>query len=79
MLNDPIAANAPAANSSESPGKKGVNTKPVSAKMIKNKIAYEITPYVEIICPKCVSMCKMNSMMAVRICIDFEYSKFVAN
>jgi len=33
------AASAPTANSSESPGRNGVTTKPVSAKMIVNRIA----------------------------------------
>ncbi len=32
------AANVPAANSSESPGRKGVTTRPVSQKMITNRI-----------------------------------------
>ena len=32
------AASAPAANSSESPGRNGVTTKPVSAKMMTNRI-----------------------------------------
>jgi hypothetical protein len=32
-------ASAPAAKSSESPGRNGVTTKPVSAKMIANRIA----------------------------------------
>jgi len=31
---------APAANNNESPGRKGVTTNPVSAKMIMNKIRY---------------------------------------
>lgn len=34
----PCATKAPAAKSKESPGKKGVTTKPVSAKMIKKRI-----------------------------------------
>jgi len=35
---DPFAAKAPAANNIESPGKSGNITKPVSTKIIKNKI-----------------------------------------
>ena len=34
---DPEAAKAPAANSSESPGRNGVTTKPVSQKTIRNR------------------------------------------
>ena len=34
----PTAATAPATNNKESPGKNGVTTNPVSAKMIRNKI-----------------------------------------
>ena len=36
--------NAPTANSSESPGRIGVTTSPVSQKMIANRIAYVQTP-----------------------------------
>ncbi len=39
MLSSPVAHKAPAANSSESPGRNGVTTKPVSAKTIVNRIA----------------------------------------
>jgi hypothetical protein len=35
----PVAANAPVANSSESPGKKGVTTNPVSANTIRKRSA----------------------------------------
>jgi hypothetical protein len=35
----PVAAIAPAANSSESPGRNGVTTSPVSANTIANRIA----------------------------------------
>jgi hypothetical protein len=38
MLLSGFAIIAPAANKSESPGKNGVTTKPVSAKIIKNRI-----------------------------------------
>ncbi|MNW06022.1 hypothetical protein D3C71_2023580 [compost metagenome] len=34
----PFAINAPTANNIESPGKNGVTTKPVSAKIIKKRI-----------------------------------------
>ena len=36
--NEPLAAKAPIANKSESPGKNGKTTTPVSQKIIKNKI-----------------------------------------
>ena len=36
-LRSPLATNAPIKNSSESPGKKGVRTNPVSQKIIKNR------------------------------------------
>jgi hypothetical protein len=39
MSSDPPAASAPAAKSSESPGRKGVTTSPVSAKTIANRMA----------------------------------------
>ena len=35
----PVAASAPATNNSESPGRNGVTTKPVSQKIIRNRIA----------------------------------------
>ena len=38
MLSQPKAANVPAANSSESPGRNGVTTSPVSQKMIAKRI-----------------------------------------
>jgi hypothetical protein len=37
---DPIAATVPAANNSESPGKKGVTTNPVSQNMTTKSIRY---------------------------------------
>ena len=44
MSNTSTAASAPAVNSSESPGRKGVTTNPVSANTIKNNRAYTHTP-----------------------------------
>ena len=38
------AATAPAANSSESPGRNGVTTRPVSAKMIAKRMTYSHVP-----------------------------------
>jgi hypothetical protein len=38
-LREPVAAMAPRAKRNESPGRNGVTTKPVSAKMIRKKIA----------------------------------------
>ncbi|MNC85708.1 hypothetical protein D3C83_13200 [compost metagenome] len=35
----PAAATVPATNSSESPGRNGVTTRPVSQKMMRNRIA----------------------------------------
>ncbi len=43
ILNAPIAAKVPAANNKESPGRKGVNTKPVSANIMTNPVIYSIT------------------------------------
>ena len=37
----PVAASAPAANSNESPGRNGVTTRPVSAKMTAKSPAYD--------------------------------------
>jgi hypothetical protein len=39
------ADSAPATNSSESPGRNGVTTRPVSQNRIKNRMAYTQTPY----------------------------------
>jgi len=39
MFSAPVAASAPAANSSESPGRNGVTTSPVSANTMTNRIA----------------------------------------
>jgi hypothetical protein len=41
----PLAAAAPHTNRSESPGRKGRMTKPVSKKMIKKMIKYVHIPY----------------------------------
>ena len=41
----PWEAKKPAVKRSESPGKKGMNTKPVSANIIANKIVYDKAPY----------------------------------
>jgi hypothetical protein len=39
-----MAAKVPAANRSESPGRKGVTTRPVSQKMIEKRMAYVQIP-----------------------------------
>ena len=57
-----VAENMPAAKSKESPGKNGVNTKPVSAKMIANKMPYVTLPYCAINSPRCTSICKIKSI-----------------
>ena len=51
------ATTAPAANSSESPGRNGVTTSPVSQKMIRNRMAYVHPPYCRSRSARCVSMC----------------------
>jgi hypothetical protein len=43
-LISPLAAKAPSTKINESPGRKGVTTKPVSAKITKNKIRKESRP-----------------------------------
>mmetsp|Transcript_40689 Transcript_40689/g.128286 ORF Transcript_40689/g.128286 Transcript_40689/m.128286 type:complete len:204 (+) Transcript_40689:462-1073(+) len=59
-LRDPMAHKAPHANSRESPGRKGVTTKPVSAKTIDHRIAYVIVPYFAMIATSSVSRCSTN-------------------
>jgi hypothetical protein len=44
-LNEPLAARAPVAKMRESPGKKGVITRPVSQKTIANNSKYVNRPY----------------------------------
>jgi hypothetical protein len=60
--NDPSAVIAPAAKRSESPGKNGVTTSPVSQKIIINRIRYAHTPYDLIIASRYMSICNMTSM-----------------
>ena len=43
-LRTPVAQSAPVAKSSESPGRNGVTTKPVSAKTIANSSPYTHDP-----------------------------------
>jgi len=61
MFIEPRAARAPVANKSESPGRNGVITKPVSAKIMRNKMTYVKVPYVETMFTRCSSRCKMKS------------------
>jgi hypothetical protein len=58
-----MPAKAPAANRSESPGKKGITTRPVSAKIIRNKIKYDHKPKECTILARWMLMCKMKSIM----------------
>ena len=44
VLSAPVAQSAPVAKSSESPGRNGVTTKPVSANTIANSSAYTHDP-----------------------------------
>ena len=44
VLSAPVAQRAPVAKSSESPGRNGVTTNPVSAKTIANRIPYTHVP-----------------------------------
>lgn len=57
-------ANAPAANSSESPGRKGVSTSPVSQNTMVQRMAYVAVPCCWIIADRCLSRCKMKLMAA---------------
>ncbi|MNI77498.1 hypothetical protein D3C73_1337980 [compost metagenome] len=52
----PVAPNAPAINNSESPGRKGMTTSPVSAKTIRNSTRYTHTPYCATQTPSVLSM-----------------------
>src|SRR5829696_3280326 len=62
MFKEPSAANVPAANNNESPGRKGVTTKPVSMKMTKNSSTYVHTPYCVMIFAIYSSRCKNKSI-----------------
>jgi hypothetical protein len=57
-------AKAPAANSSESPGRKGVSTSPVSQKTMVHRIQYVVVPCCWIMADMCLSKCKMKLMAA---------------
>ena len=47
-----IEQSAPAKNKSESPGRKGMTTNPVSQKIMRNRITYIQAPYRATICAK---------------------------
>src|SRR5436305_788197 len=66
---EPLAAKAPAANSSESPGRKGVTTSPVSQKTMANSSRYVQAPYSWMIGLRCLSRCRTKSSRSLRICI----------
>jgi hypothetical protein len=61
-LSEPLAARVPVAKIRESPGKKGVNTKPVSEKTVANSSKYISNPYSFVIAFKCISRCKKESI-----------------
>ncbi|CPN64910.1 Uncharacterised protein [Bordetella pertussis] len=52
----PVAPNAPAMNSSESPGRNGSTTSPVSANTMRNSTRYTHTPYCSTQMPRVWSM-----------------------
>src|SRR5436305_286515 len=64
---EPLAAKAPAANSSESPGRKGVTTSPVSQKTIAKSSRYVQAPYSWMIGLRCLSRCRTKSSSPLRI------------
>lgn len=59
-------AKAPAANRSESPGRNGVRTRPVSQNTIANRMAYVSCPWVVIMPAMWWSKCRMKSTAAVK-------------
>jgi hypothetical protein len=60
---------APTMNNSESPGKNGMTTTPVSTKMIKNNKAYTQAPYCATKDSKCRSTWRMKSTSCKRMSI----------
>src|SRR3990167_2455924 len=65
-LNDPRAANAPAAKRSESPGKNGVKTSPVSQKIVAKRIRYVRRPNCSMSAARWTSRWRKRSMMIWR-------------
>src|SRR3989344_2361192 len=61
-LNDPTAANVPAAKMSESPGRKGVTTRPVSQKIMAKRIPYDQPPKWRITSPSVSSKWRKRSI-----------------
>ena len=53
-------ANAPAAKRSESPGRKGVSTSPVSQNTMAHRMTYVMVPCVAIMSDRCLSRCRMK-------------------
>jgi hypothetical protein len=72
MLSAPRAAKVPAANRSESPGRKGVTTKPVSMKMTKNSRPYVHAPYWVMIPARYTSRCRNRSIRNFTVSILFS-------
>src|SRR5688500_16350276 len=62
----PSAETAPAANSSESPGRNGVTTSPVSQKMTSARTAYDQLPAASTSALRCASRWRMTSTASRR-------------
>src|SRR3989440_7238852 len=61
MFISPTAATAPATNSSESPGRNGVTTSPVSQNTMRKSSAYTQAPWRVTNSPRCTSRCTIQS------------------
>src|SRR2546421_7056866 len=61
MFISPTAATAPATNSSESPGRNGVTTSPVSQNTMRKSSAYTQAPWRATNSPRCTSRCTIQS------------------
>src|SRR5438128_7307498 len=66
MFMSPTAATAPATNSSESPGRNGVTTSPVSQNTIRKSSPYTHAPCRATNSPRCTSRCTIQSQKRVR-------------
>src|SRR5262249_16243963 len=69
-LRAPVAARAPVANNSESPGRNGVTTRPVSANTIANRIAYTQGPYAPTSSRRGLSKCSRKSNIRNQVRLD---------
>src|SRR5258706_114492 len=66
MFMSPTAATAPATNKSESPGRNGVTTNPVSQNTMTKSSAYTQAPCSRTNSPRCTSRCTIQSQKRVR-------------